>query len=155
MDRSGVRTPSLSSLPRRTSTGDIVARDVTIEGRVDGQIIATDVVEVRPGATLAGRVISKRFILEPDADVRARVEPQHLDTAIRVARFQQQKRTPPGETAVAKADLQNATSNPSRRAASRRRSSSDTNISLCGCSSHQIRAAASCRASARPERMYR
>ena len=73
-------------------TGDIVARDVTIEGRVDGQIIATDVVEVRPGATLAGRVISKRFILEPDADVRARVEPQHLDTAIRVARFQQQKR---------------------------------------------------------------
>jgi len=77
-------------------TGDIVARDVTIEGRVDGQIIATEMVDVRAGATLSGRVIAKRFILEPDATVHARVEPQHLDTAIRVARFQQQKRNAAG-----------------------------------------------------------
>jgi cytoskeletal protein CcmA (bactofilin family) len=76
--------------------GDIVARDVTIQGRVDGQIIATDVVEVRSGAELSGRIIAKRFILEPDAAVRARVEPQHLDTAIRVARFQQQKKNAAG-----------------------------------------------------------
>jgi cytoskeletal protein CcmA (bactofilin family) len=72
--------------------GDIVARDVTVEGRVEGQIIATEVVEVRSGAIFSGRIISKRFILEAGATVHARIEPQHLDTAIRVARFQQQKR---------------------------------------------------------------
>jgi cytoskeletal protein CcmA (bactofilin family) len=76
--------------------GDLVARDVTVDGHVEGQIIATEVVEVRNGAFLSGRVISKKFILEPEATVHARVEPQHLDTAIRVARFQQQKRNAAG-----------------------------------------------------------
>jgi cytoskeletal protein CcmA (bactofilin family) len=76
--------------------GDIVARDVTIEGQMDGQIIATDVVDVRAGAHVTGRIISRRFILVPDATVHVRVEPQHLDTAIRVARFQQQKKNAAG-----------------------------------------------------------
>ena len=71
--------------------GEIIARDVTVFGRVTGQIVGTDIVDVRGTAVFEGRIIARRFVLEQDASFRGRVEPQHLDTAIRVARFQQQK----------------------------------------------------------------
>ncbi len=72
-------------------TGDIVARDVTIHGRVSGQIIATDVVDIRAGAVVSGKVITRRFILEAGGAFQGRVEPEHLDTAVRVARYQRQQ----------------------------------------------------------------
>lgn len=73
-------------------TGDIVARDITIFGRVAGQLVATDVVDVRAGAAVTGQVVSKRFILDDAAQFDGRIEPQHLEAALRVAKFQQQKR---------------------------------------------------------------
>ena len=73
-------------------TGDVLARDIVVFGRVAGQLIATDVVDVRPDASVRGQVVTKRFILDPDARFEGRVEPQHLDAALRVARFQQRKR---------------------------------------------------------------
>lgn len=72
--------------------GDIVARDITIHGRVQGQLVATDVVDVRGTATVSGHVMSQRFILNDEATFTGRAEPQHVDAAIRVARFNQQKR---------------------------------------------------------------
>jgi cytoskeletal protein CcmA (bactofilin family) len=71
--------------------GDIVARDITVFGRTEGQLVATDVVDVRADADVTGRVISKRFILSEGARFHGRSEPQHLEAALRVARFQQQK----------------------------------------------------------------
>jgi cytoskeletal protein CcmA (bactofilin family) len=73
-------------------TGDIIARDLTILGRVDGQMIATDVVHVRSGAVVTGQVVAKNFILNDGANFVGRVEPQHLEAALRVAKFQQRKR---------------------------------------------------------------
>lgn len=73
-------------------TGEILADDVTIFGRLSGQVVATDVVDIRPDADVEGQVISKRFILDEAATFRGRVEPQHLEAALRVARFQQRKR---------------------------------------------------------------
>jgi cytoskeletal protein CcmA (bactofilin family) len=73
-------------------SGDILARDVTILGRVDGQIVATDVVDVRAGSSVSGQVVSRRFILDEGASFVGRVEPQHLEAALRVARYQQRKR---------------------------------------------------------------
>lgn len=73
-------------------TGDIIARDITVFGRVSGQLVATEVVDVRPAAVVTGQVISRKFILDPDATFSGRVEPQHLEAALRVAKFQQQKR---------------------------------------------------------------
>ena len=73
-------------------TGDVLARDITVYGRGEGQFTATDVVDVRAGASVTGRVMSKRFILDPDAHFNGRVEPQHLEAALRVAKFQQRKR---------------------------------------------------------------
>ena len=75
-----------------TVTGDIIARDVTIMGTVEGQIVAPDVVDVRAGACVVGQVVSKRFIMNDGADFAGRVEPQHLEAALSVAKFQQKKR---------------------------------------------------------------
>ena len=44
--------------------GDVLARDVTIFGRMSGRIIATDIVDVRPDADVTGQIISPRFILD-------------------------------------------------------------------------------------------
>jgi cytoskeletal protein CcmA (bactofilin family) len=71
--------------------GDVMARDITVFGRIAGQLLATDVVDVRAEANVTGRIVSKRFILNDGASFNGRAEPQHVDTAFRVARFQQQK----------------------------------------------------------------
>ena len=73
-------------------TGDILARDVTIFGRSVGQIIATDVVDVRPDAVVSGQIVSRRFILNDGARFDGRVEPQHLEAAQHVVRYHQKKR---------------------------------------------------------------
>ena len=73
-------------------TGDLIARDLTILGRVEGQMIATDIVDVRAGAVVTGHVVARNFILNDGADFAGRVEPQHLEAALRVAKFQQRKR---------------------------------------------------------------
>jgi cytoskeletal protein CcmA (bactofilin family) len=72
--------------------GDVVARDITVFGRASGQLVATEVVDVRASAEVSGRVVSRRFILDPEATFTGRVEPQHLEAAISVARFEQRKR---------------------------------------------------------------
>ncbi len=72
--------------------GDVIARDLTILGRVEGQMIATDVVHVRSGAVVTGPVVATSFILNDGGDFVGRVEPQHLEAALRVAKFQQRKR---------------------------------------------------------------
>jgi cytoskeletal protein CcmA (bactofilin family) len=70
--------------------GDVIARDITVFGRIAGQLLATDVVDVRAEATVTGRVVSKRFILNDGASFNGRAEPQHLETAFRVARYQRE-----------------------------------------------------------------
>lgn len=72
--------------------GDVIARDITVVGRFEGQLIATDVVHLRPGCDVRGKVAAKRFILNDGAGFVGRVEPQHLEAALRVAKFQQRKR---------------------------------------------------------------
>jgi hypothetical protein len=36
--------------------------------------------------------VSARFLLNPDAQFVGRVEPQHLEAAVRVAKYEQKKR---------------------------------------------------------------
>jgi cytoskeletal protein CcmA (bactofilin family) len=73
-------------------TGDVIARDITVSGRMAGQLVASDIVDVRAEARVTGQVVSKRFILDDGAHFVGRVEPQHLDAALRVHRFNQRKR---------------------------------------------------------------
>jgi cytoskeletal protein CcmA (bactofilin family) len=70
-------------------TGNIIARDITVFGRTSGQLTATDIVDVRADASVTGHVVSRRFVLDPAAFFEGRVEPQHLEAALRIARFQQ------------------------------------------------------------------
>jgi cytoskeletal protein CcmA (bactofilin family) len=78
--------------PTGSVLGDIMARDITILGKVEGQMVATDIVDVRSGAVVTGQVVSRNFILNDGADFVGRVEPQHLEAALRVAKFQQRKK---------------------------------------------------------------
>jgi cytoskeletal protein CcmA (bactofilin family) len=71
---------------------DVLARDITVHGKHIGQLVATDVVDVRADGNVNGQVISRRFILDPGASFKGRVEPQHLDAAVNVAKFHQKKR---------------------------------------------------------------
>jgi cytoskeletal protein CcmA (bactofilin family) len=82
--------------PTAEIAGDIVARDITVHGRIAGRLVATDVVDLRPEARVTGTIICGRFILDPRADFSGRVEPQHLEAAIRVARYEQRKRDASG-----------------------------------------------------------
>ncbi len=73
--------------PTSDVTGDIIARDITVLGRVAGQLVATEVVDIRADARVTGSVIATRLILNEGAQFHGRSEPQHLEAAIRVARW--------------------------------------------------------------------
>ncbi len=72
--------------------GDIIGRDVTVFGRVRGKIVASEYVDLRSESAVTGQILTKRFILDDGAEFQGRVEPQHLEAALRVARFQQKQR---------------------------------------------------------------
>jgi cytoskeletal protein CcmA (bactofilin family) len=78
-------------------TGEVFARDITVFGRVEGTLVATEVVDIRPNATVTGRVVAARFIITDGGAFNGSAEPQHLDTVLRVARHRRQ--SAPGVTA--------------------------------------------------------
>jgi cytoskeletal protein CcmA (bactofilin family) len=78
--------------PSADVIGDVLARDITVFGRCAGQLVATDVVDVRAEAIVTGRIVTRRFILTDGASFNGRAEPQHLEAALRVARYNQQKK---------------------------------------------------------------
>ena len=57
--------------------GDIIARDITVEGRVAGRLIARGLVDVTRDAQVTGPVMAPRFVLADGALFSGRVEPQH------------------------------------------------------------------------------
>ncbi len=71
--------------------GDVIAREIVVLGSAAGKLVATETVDVRAEGRVIGTVISPRFILDPAAHFEGRVEPQHLDAALRVARFEQKQ----------------------------------------------------------------
>jgi cytoskeletal protein CcmA (bactofilin family) len=66
--------------------GDIIARIITVRGEVDGTMMATGRVDIMDEARVTGRVLTHRFMLAEGGQFSGKVEPQHLDTAMRVAR---------------------------------------------------------------------
>ena len=57
-----------------------------ILGTVAGTLLATEVVHIRPTATVTGRVVAPQLILGDGANFNGTVEPQHLEAALSVAR---------------------------------------------------------------------
>jgi len=78
--------------PSSMVTGDILARDITIFGSFSGQIMATEVVDLRAEARVEGTIMAARLIVNDGALFNGRSEPQHLEAALKVARFRREKR---------------------------------------------------------------
>jgi cytoskeletal protein CcmA (bactofilin family) len=72
--------------PDAVVTGDIIARVITVRGAVEGTMVATGRIDIHAEARVTGRVLAPRFMLAEGAAFNGRVEPQHLDAALRVAR---------------------------------------------------------------------
>lgn len=72
--------------PHATIDGDIVGRDITVEGRVTGTLLATEVVDIRKTAEVEGRIVSTRLILHDGGTFHGEVQPSQVDAALTVAR---------------------------------------------------------------------
>jgi len=75
-----------------TVVGSVIARDITVFGRADGQLIATEVIDLRPESVVTGDISAPSLILHDGARFWGRVAPNQLDAALSVARFQQKQR---------------------------------------------------------------
>jgi len=69
-----------------TVTGDIVARQITVRGAVQGTLLATGRVEIMDEGRVVVRVVSQRLKLAEGGLLQGSAEPQHLDAALKVAR---------------------------------------------------------------------
>ena len=75
--------------------GDIVARIITVRGEVAGTLMATGRVDILDEARVTGRVLAERFMLADGGTFNGKVEPQHLDAAMSVARHRRDKSANP------------------------------------------------------------
>ena len=78
--------------------GDIVARMITVRGEVEGTMMATGRVDIMNEARVTGRVVAQRFMLADGGMFSGKVEPQHLDTAMKVARHRRAEAHDAGAT---------------------------------------------------------
>ena len=76
--------------------GEIWARAITVLGRVDGNLTASALIELRETADVTGRLAAPLLSIEEGARFHGRVEPSKAATALAVARhrLQQSARTP-------------------------------------------------------------
>jgi cytoskeletal protein CcmA (bactofilin family) len=74
-------------------TGDIVARQITVRGAVDGTLMATGRVDIMEQGRVTGRVLSRKLMLADGGLFNGKAEPQHLDAALEVARHRRTERT--------------------------------------------------------------
>jgi cytoskeletal protein CcmA (bactofilin family) len=72
--------------------GSISARDVTIAGFTSGTVLA-DVVEIRPGAEVSGRLLTACLILHEGALFNGSVQPERVDAATKVQQYRRAART--------------------------------------------------------------
>ena len=66
--------------------GDVFARTVTVLGRVDGNLTASRLIELRASSVVSGRLSSPCLIIEEGAHFCGPVEPGKTDAAIALAR---------------------------------------------------------------------
>ena len=69
-----------------TVTGDIVARQITVRGAVEGTLLATGRVDIMDEGRVVGRVLSQKLVLADGGLFQGKAEPQHLEAALKVAR---------------------------------------------------------------------
>lgn len=71
--------------------GTISASDVTIAGRAEGTVLATEIVEMRSGAEVEGRLLTPRVILADGAVFHGTVEPERVEAALKVQAYRRRE----------------------------------------------------------------
>jgi cytoskeletal protein CcmA (bactofilin family) len=66
--------------------GDVVGRDITVAGVVEGTLLAVDVVDIRATGHVSGRIVAGQLILADGGFFTGAVEPQQVEAAMTVAR---------------------------------------------------------------------
>jgi len=66
--------------------GDIVARQITVRGTVEGTLMATGRVDIMDAGRVSGRVLSSKLMLADGGLFNGKAEPQQLEAALKVAR---------------------------------------------------------------------
>ena len=82
-------------------TGDIVARQITVRGAVEGTLMATGRVDIMDAARVVGRVLSQKLMLAEGGLFQGKAEPQHLEAALKVARHRRTEAAAGGEAGKA------------------------------------------------------
>jgi cytoskeletal protein CcmA (bactofilin family) len=65
----------------------VLARDVTIYGTLRGKVTALEILDIRPGAKIAGDFAAPSVALAEGAQVHGRVETKRVDAEMHVARY--------------------------------------------------------------------
>jgi cytoskeletal protein CcmA (bactofilin family) len=65
----------------------VLARDVTIYGTLRGKVTALEILDIKPGAKIAGDFAAPAVALAEGAQVQGRVETKRVDAAMHVARY--------------------------------------------------------------------
>ncbi len=66
--------------------GDVFARTVTVLGRVDGNLTASRLIELRASCVVSGKLSAPRLIIEEGARFHGPVNPGKTDSAMALAR---------------------------------------------------------------------
>lgn len=70
---------------------DVLARDITVHGAVNGKLTATEIIDIRREARVQAQIAAPRLALEEGGTVNGRIETRSVDAAVRVAQYRNQK----------------------------------------------------------------
>jgi cytoskeletal protein CcmA (bactofilin family) len=70
---------------------DILARDLTVHGHVQGRLTATEIIDIQSTARVDGQVVAPRVLLAEGGVVQGRVETRRVDAAVRVAQYRRRQ----------------------------------------------------------------
>lgn len=69
--------------------GAVSAREITVLGKLEGRLIATEIVRLAAQSTVTGDVAAPKFAIQDGAIFNGRVEPARAEAAARVAAYRQ------------------------------------------------------------------
>jgi cytoskeletal protein CcmA (bactofilin family) len=73
--------------PDASGRVDVFARTVTLHGRLDGAVTASERIDVRETALVSGRLVAPRIGLDEGATFNGTIDTHRADAAVRVLRY--------------------------------------------------------------------
>jgi cytoskeletal protein CcmA (bactofilin family) len=89
----GMPNHALTVMPGGRLDGPVFARVVVVQGRLAGDITASELVEVLAEAHVEGDITSPRVYLDENASYRGRIDMRRADAAVRVAKYRHERKS--------------------------------------------------------------